>query len=95
MVDQQDAVAQAIESLEVSYFKLVTSTEDALQNVSPSARKIKRFTQFYMKAEVDNVLKQMKPFYFLDYGLLEKIVEVFLKQEQSIVYMNSIITSVS
>ena len=64
-------MAQAIESLEVSYFKLVTSIEDALQNFSPSARKIKRFTQFYMKADIDDVLKlfdQMRPFYFLDYG---------------------------
>ena len=87
-VDRKDMVSQEIESFKVNYFELVTSTEDALQNLGLPARKIKRFTQFYMKAEVDNVEKlfdQMKPFYFLDYDLLEKIVEVLLKQEQSVI----------
>ena len=82
-VDRKDVVARKIKSLEVDYLKLVTSTKDALQNVCPSARKIKRFAQFYLKAEVGNVdelVDQMKPFYFIDYHLLEKIVEVFLKR---------------
>ena len=87
-MDQKDAVVQELESLEVHFFELVTSTEDSLKKVGPSATMIKRFAQFYMKAEVDNVdelFDQMKPFFLFDYRLLEKIVEVFLKHEQSVV----------
>ena len=87
-IDQKDAVVQELESLEVHFFELVTSTENSLKKVGPSATMIKRFAQFYMKAEVDNVdelFDQMKPFFLFDYRLLEKIVEVFLKHEQSVV----------
>ena len=87
-LNSHDAVAKGIVSLEENYFNLVTSTEDALNNVCLSATKIKRFTQFMcMKAEVDNVdelFDQMKPFYFIDYRLVEKIVKFFLEQDQSV-----------
>ena len=86
-VDRKDAVAQEIESLEENYLILVTSTEFAVEDTNPSPKKIKRFSQFYMKAEVDNVdelFDQMKPFYFLDYRILEKIIKFFLEQDQSV-----------
>ena len=88
-VDRKDAVAREIESLEENYLKLVTSTEFAVEDTNPPAKKIKRFSQFYMKDEatsIDELFDQMKPFYFLDYMLLEKIVNFFLEQDQS---MNS------
>ena len=86
-VDRKDAVAQEIESLEENYLILVTSTEFAVEDTNPPPKKIKRFSQFYMKAEVDNVdelFDQMKPFYFLDYRILEKIIKFFLEQDQSV-----------
>ena len=86
-VDRKDAVAREIESLEENYLILVTSTEFALEGNNPPAKKIKRFSQFYMKAEVDNVdelFDQMKPFYLIDYRVLEKIVKFFLEQDQSV-----------
>ena len=58
----------------------MTSTEFAVEDTNPHARKIKRFSQFYMNDEatsVDELFDQMKPFYFLDYKILEKIVQFF------------------
>ena len=83
--DREGALAQEIESLENNYLKLVTSAEFAVEDTNPPAKKIKRFSQFYMKDEatsVDKLFGQMKPFYFIDYKLLEKIVKFFLEQDQ-------------
>ena len=86
-LDRKDAVAQEIEILEENYLKVVTSTECAVENTKPTAKKIKRFSQFYMKDEVTSVeelFDQMKPFYFIDYILLEKMVKFFLEQDCSV-----------
>ena len=59
----------------------MTSTEFAVEDTNPPA-KIKRFSQFYMKAEVDNVDELFDQ--MIDYRILEKIVKFFLKQDQSV-----------
>ena len=86
-VDRKDAVTRDIESFEINYLKLVMSTEFAVEDTNPPVKKVKGFSQFYMKDEVtsvDELFDQMKPFYFLDYKLLEKTVEFFLEQGQSV-----------
>ena len=87
-VDSSDPIAQKIEELRDLYYELVTETESDLESANPSSKKIKRFSQVHMTKEVTSVeelFDQLKPFFFLDYALLGKIIKVFLKQEQSVV----------
>ena len=87
-VDSSDPIAQKIEELRDLYYELVTETESDLESTNPLSKKIKRFSQVHMTKEVTTVeelFDQLKPFFFLDYALLGKIIKVFLKQEQSVV----------
>ena len=87
-VDSSDPIAQKIEELRDLYYDLVTETESDLESANPLSKKIKRFSQVHMTKEVTTVeelFDQLKPFFFLDYALLGKIIKVFLKQEQSVV----------
>ena len=80
-MDSSDVFAQKIQELKDLYYKLVTETENEI-----SSRDIKRFSQVHMTKEVTTVeelFDQLKPFFFLDYALLEKIIKVLLKQNQS------------
>ena len=87
-VHRSDPIARKIEELGDLYYKLGISTEKDLESANPSSRDIKRFSQHYMTNEVstvDELFDQLKPFSFLDYALLEKIIMVLLKQNQSVV----------
>ena len=85
-VDRSDAIARKIEELRDLYYELVTETEKDLESANPSPRDIRRFSQVYMTEEVTTVeelFDQLKPFFFLDFALLEKIIYALLKQNQS------------
>ena len=62
--------------------------ESAVEESDPPLKKLKRFSQCFMSKEnltVDELFDQLKPFYFLEYIMLEKIVKFFLGQDNSIV----------
>ena len=89
-VHRSDAIVEKIEKLRVMYFKLVTKTESDLEKANLSSKVIKRFSQIYVGDEVECVtieelIDQLKPFFFLDYALLEKIIMVLLEQNQPVV----------
>ena len=87
-VDRSDPIPVDMEELRDLYYELVTETEKDLENANLSSRDIKRFSQVHMTDEVSTVeelFDQLKPFFFLDYALLEKIIKVLLKQKQSVV----------
>ena len=86
-VDRKDMVGQGIEGLGETYLRLVTSTEASLEKTNSSPKEIKRFSQCYLGhavTTVDELFDQLKPFYFLDYVILEKIISFFLKHDQSV-----------
>ena len=83
MMKRQESIAQGIEELEVKYLLLITGIHSAMVEANPSLIKLQMFSKFYTKIEVTTVKELMdllEPFCFLDYALLEKIVEFFLKQ---------------
>ena len=85
-VDRSDTIPVDMEELKDLYYELVTETEKGLESVNP--RDIERFSEHYMTEEVTTVkelLDQLKPIFFLDYALLEKIIKVLLKQNQSVI----------
>ena len=88
-VHRSDPIARKIEELRDLYYELGTETEKDLESAANvSSKDIKRFSQHHMTEEVTTVeelFDQLKPFFFLDYALLEKIIKVLLKQEQSVV----------
>ena len=88
-VHRNDAIAQKIEELRDLYYELVTETEKDLEITNPSSKDIKRFSQHYIMTKevttVDELFDQLKSLSFLDYTLLEKIIKVLLKQNQSAV----------
>ena len=76
-----------MEALGVSYLQLVMDTESAVEESNPPLKKLKRFSQCFMSKEilsVDELFDQLKPFYFLEYIMLEMIVKFFLPQTHSI-----------
>ena len=88
MLDRRDAIVRRMEYITQTYLKLVTAAELALENQNPSSREIKSFSRFYMVVEVDTVadlFDQLKPFYFVDYAILEKIISFFLTHDQLVV----------
>ena len=89
-VDRSDPIVKKIEHLRDIYYKLVTETESDLEKANLSSKVIKRFSQIHVGDEItcatiEELIDQLKPFFFLDYALLEKIIKVLLKQEQSVV----------
>ena len=87
-VHREDTIAQKIDHLKDQYFELVVKTESDLESTNPSLKDIKRFSQVYMRREVttiEDLFDQLKPFFFLDCALLEKIIKFLLKQERSVV----------
>ena len=85
-VDRSDPIPVDMEKLKDLYYELVTETEKDLESVNP--RDIERFSEHYMTEEVTTVkelLDQLKPIFFLDYVLLEQIIKVLLKQNQTVV----------
>ena len=85
---RRHAVAREIDNLRDKYFKLVKKTESAVESANPSSRDLKRFSNFYMTNKVTSVeelFDHLDP-YFLNYALLEKIVNEFLlEREHSVV----------
>ena len=76
-----------MEALGDSYLQLVMDAESAVEESNPPLKKLKRFSQCFMSKEilsVDELFDQLKPFYFLEYIMLEKIVKFFLPQTHSI-----------
>ena len=70
-----------METLGDNYFQLVMEAESAVEESDPPLKKLKRFSQCFMSKEistVDEMFDQLKPFYFLEYIMLEKIVKFFL-----------------
>ena len=76
-IDQNDDIAKAIDYLGDEYFTLIRKTESAVEKENPSKIELKRFSQHFMNSEVTTVeelFDLLKPFYFLNYPLLKKIV---------------------
>ena len=76
-----------METLGDSYLLLVMEAESAVEESNPPMKKLKRFSQCFMSKEiltVDELFDQLKPFYFLEYIMLEKIVKFFLPRAHSI-----------
>ena len=89
-IDRSETIAQKIDDFGENYLKLVMRTESTLEDTRPSSRNIKRFSQCYMSVEleittVEQLFDRLKPFHFLNYLLLEKIIKFFLSHDQSIV----------
>ena len=89
-IDRNETIAQEIDDFGENYLKLVMQTESALEDTHPSSRNIKRFSEYYMSVKfeittVEQLFDRLKPFYFLNYLLLEKIIKFFLSHDQSIV----------
>ena len=89
-VYRRDAIVKKIEDLRRMYHKLVTETESDLEKANLSSKAIKRFSQIHVGDEVtcvtiEELIDQLKPFFFLDYALLENIIMVLLEQNQSAV----------
>ena len=82
-IDKEARIVREIESLGEEYFELVEKAEASLESVNPPPRKLKRFLQCYKQPEVQTVeelFDQQKPFYFLEYAFLEKMIKYFLKK---------------
>ena len=89
-IDRNETIAQKIDDFGENYLKLVMRTESTLEDTHPSSRNIKRFSQCYMSVEfeittVEQLFDRLKPFYFLNYLLLEKIIKFFLSHDLPIV----------
>ena len=89
-IDRSETIAQKIEEFGANYLKLVMRTESTLEDTHPSSRNIKRFSEYYMSGKfevttVEQLFDRLKPFYFLNYLLLEKIIMFFLSHDQPIV----------
>ena len=87
-VDRKDRVGRGIEGFELKYLEIVSKVEDALKRESPSARNIKRFSKCFMSkevTEVEELIDQLEPLDYLNYAMLEMIINHFLKQDQSMV----------
>ena len=85
LVDRQEFLE--METLGDDYLQLVMGAESAVEESDPPLKKLKRFSQCFMSKEiltVDELFDQMKPFYFLEYIMLEKIVKFFLPQAHSV-----------
>ena len=87
-VRRSDPIVKKIEHLRDIYYELVTETESDLKKANLESSDIKRFSQFHVDDEVacatiEELFDQLKPFFFLDYAILEKIIKVLLKQNQS------------
>ena len=85
MVDRQEFLE--METLGDNYLQLVMEAESAVEESDPPLKKLKRFSQCFMRKDiltVDELFDQMKPFYFLEYMMLEKIVKFFLPRAHSI-----------
>ena len=90
LVRRSDPIVEEIENLRDMYYELVTKTESDLNKANIPSNVIERFSQFHVGDEVTcatirELIDQLKPFFFLDYALLEKIIKVLLKKEQSVV----------
>ena len=89
-VHRSDPIVEKMENLRDMYYKLVTETESDLEKANLTSKVIKRFSQIHVGDEVtcataEELIDQLKPFFFLDYALLEKIITVLLDQQQSVV----------
>ena len=89
-VHRSDAIVKKIENLRCMYYKLVTETESDLEKANLSSKIIKRFSQIHVGddvtcATIEELIDQLKPFFFFDYALLETIIMVLLWQNQSAV----------
>ena len=89
-VHRRDDIVTKIEDLRCMYYKLVTEAESDLEQANLSSKAIKRFSQFHVGdevacASVEELIDQLKPFFFLDYALLETIIMVLLDQNQPVV----------
>ena len=87
-VYRKDRVAREIEGFEDRYLIVVRKTEIALDSMNPSARDIKRFSNYYMSNEVTKVeemFDQLQPLDYLNYTMFEKMVKYFIKQDQVVV----------
>ena len=87
-IDQNDDIAKAIDDLGDEYYTLIRKTESAVEKENPSKIELKRFSQHFMNSEVTTVeelFDLLKPFYFLNYPLLKKIVKFFFNQTHPIV----------
>ena len=82
MVKRQEAIPQEIEHLEESYLKLLTDVESAMTEANPPLMKLRRFAKFYSDSKSTTVeeLIDLLPSTFLDYALLEKMINFFLCQ---------------
>ena len=83
VVDRQELIGQEIENLEDKYLRLVLKVEKAMQaEASRSSLKLKRFSRYYgiklQLTTVEELFDELEPFNFLDYVLLEKMVNFFL-----------------
>ena len=87
-VDRKDRIAREIEGFEDRYLNIVNKTEIALESTNPSPRKIKRFCNYYMSKKVTNVeelFDQLQPLDYLNYTMLEKIINFLLNEDQRVV----------
>ena len=88
-VDRKDQVAQDLDNLKAKYFQLVTNAESALEAAKPSAHIIKRFSQMYMKCQVVTTVEELfdclGQLCFLDYALLESVINLLLEKSLSVV----------
>ena len=85
MVDRQEFLE--METLGDNYLQLVMEAESAVEESDPPLKKLKRFPQCFMRKEIltlDELFDQLKPFYFLEYIMLEKTVKFFLPRAHSI-----------
>ena len=85
MVDRQEFLE--METLGDDYLQLVMEAESAVEESDPPLKKLKRFSQCFMGKEiltVDELFDKLKPFYFLEYIMLEKIVKFFLGRTHSV-----------
>ena len=85
MVDRREFLE--METLGDDYLQLVMEAESAVEESNPPLKKLKRFSQCFMGKEiltVDELFDQLKPFYFLEYIMLEKIVKFFLGRTHSV-----------
>ena len=84
---RSDAFSKQIQNLWNKYFRLVKEIKSGLKSANPPSSDIEVFSKVYMCDEVSTVeglFDQLKPFYFFDYALIEKISECLLMQELSI-----------
>ena len=87
-VHRRDSVARELERLKETHLRLRDSAESALEDVNPSSRQLKRFSQSYCNrvvTTVEELFDCLDDFCFLDYALLQYIINYFLNEAQSVV----------